>query len=63
MDNTIKILVMLFIITFLFCLFCLFPCWALHPNNEIQDNNPYCYVRFSEEDPGPAPAPGPEPDV
>ena len=32
MENTIKILVTLFIAIILFCLFCLFPCFVLYPN-------------------------------
>jgi hypothetical protein len=50
MDNTIKVLVFIFIIITLFCLFCLFPFWALHPNNNIQDEDPAHYVRFCDVD-------------
>jgi hypothetical protein len=39
---------MIFILTILFYVFCIFPCWALHNNNGIPDNDLYCYVRFSD---------------
>lgn len=48
MENTIKIFVMFFILTILFYVFCIFPCWSLHPNNRILDNDPYCYMRFAD---------------
>ncbi len=47
MENIIKILAMLFIVTCLFCLFCVFPFWALHPSNNIPDEE-INYVRFSD---------------
>lgn len=48
MEKIIKVFVMIFIVTFLFCLFCLFPCWALHPyNDNVEEPN---YLIFTDWD-------------
>lgn len=51
MENTIKILVTLFIAISLFCLFCLFPCFVLHPDDNMVEVVFNDYGRLEESPP------------
>lgn len=51
MENTIKILVTLFIAIILFCLFCLFPCFVLLPENNMVEVVFNDYERLEESPP------------
>lgn len=57
MENIMKVFIIIFIITFLFCLFCVFPCWALYPSyNKIKDEDTNYYVIFRNDiEPNPHP--------
>ena len=48
MENTIKILLTLFIAIILFCLFCLFPCFVLYPSNNTVEADFNDYLKLDE---------------
>lgn len=63
MENTIKILLTLFIAIILFCLFCLFPCFVLYsnPSNNTVETDFNDYLKL-DDSPPPAESIETEPD-
>jgi hypothetical protein len=53
MENTIKILLTLFIAIILFCLFCLFPCFVLYtnPSNNTVETDFNDYLKLDDTPP------------